>query len=313
MPFKSSPQKFSASIQAVEIGTGDKKVTLGGESVLPFYNFDGPVENLKKVGIEILDTGLETYSPELASFYGNSTDIAEIAKKAASVEGADFLVLRFEGADPNGLDRSVEECTEIAKAVSDAIDIPLIIFGSKNGEKDTALFAALADALQGKNVGFMSAKEENYKTLAASVGLAYNQKIGAESAVDINLAKQLNVLINQVGVAPSSIFMNVGSATAGYGFEYVASTMQRIIMAALQQNDTMIQMPIVTPVSSETWYVKESVMAEADQPEWGSAEERGIENEIVTAAACLAAGSHAVILRHPTSIKTISNLIKALA
>jgi len=107
--------------------------------------------------------------------------------------------------------------------------------------------------------------------------------------------------------------MNVGAATAGYGFEYVASTMQRTIMAALQQNDVMIQMPIITPVSSETWYVKESVAAEADVPEWGSANERGIMNEIATAAACLAAGSHAVILRHPTSVKAVSNLIQALA
>ncbi|MDR2520123.1 MAG: acetyl-CoA decarbonylase/synthase complex subunit delta [Eubacteriaceae bacterium] len=313
MPFKSSPQKFSASIKQVDIGTGDKKIVLGGESVLPFYSFDGPVENLKKVGIEILDTGLETLSPELKEFYGNDADIAAIAKKAAGVEGADFLCLRFEGADPNGLNKSVEECAETAKKVADAVDLPLVVYGSKNGEKDTALFGAIADALQGKNVLFMSAKEENYKTLAASVGLAYGQKLGAESAVDINLAKQLNVLINQVGVSPESIVMNVGAATVGYGFEYVASTMQRIVMAALQQNDTMIQMPIITPVSTETWYVKESVMPEADQPEWGPAEERGVMNEIATAAACLAAGSHAVILRHPTSVKTISNFIKALA
>ncbi|MCL1802515.1 MAG: acetyl-CoA decarbonylase/synthase complex subunit delta [Eubacteriaceae bacterium] len=313
MPFKSSPQKFNASIKTVEIGTGDKKIALGGENVLPFYSFDGSAENLKKVGIEILDTGLETFSPELAEFYGNETEIAAIAKKAAQAEGADFLCLRFEGADPNGLDRPVEECVAIASAVCDAIDIPLVIYGSKNGEKDIALFGAIAEALQGKNALFMSANEENYKTLAASVGLAYGQKLSAESAVDINLAKQLNVLIGQVGVAPESIVMNVGAATAGYGFEYVASTMQRTIMAALQQNDVMIQMPIITPVSSETWYVKESVAAEADVPEWGSANERGIMNEIATAAACLAAGSHAVILRHPTSVKAVSNLIQALA
>ena len=158
----------------------------------------------------------------------------------------------------------------------------------------------------------MSAKEENYKTIAASAGLAYNQKIGAESAVDINLAKQLNVVISQMGVKPTSIAMNVGAAAAGYGFEYVVSTMERVKMAALSQNDNMLQMPIVTPVASEAWNVKESLVSEEDIPEWGPLEERGIDMEIVTASACLASGSNAVILRHPASIAAIAEMIRAL-
>jgi acetyl-CoA decarbonylase/synthase complex subunit delta len=107
--------------------------------------------------------------------------------------------------------------------------------------------------------------------------------------------------------------MNLGSAAAGYGFEYVASTMDRVKAAALEQNDTMLQMPVITPVSLETWSVKESIMSEADMPEWGSREERAIEMEIVTASACLTSGSDAVILRHPESVKTIAAMIAALA
>ncbi len=106
--------------------------------------------------------------------------------------------------------------------------------------------------------------------------------------------------------------MNVGSAAAGYGFEYVASTLDRVKAAALAQNDNMLQMPIITPISTETWGVKESIMPEADMPEWGSAEERGIEMEVATAAACLASGSDAVILAHPASIAAISKMIDAL-
>ncbi|MCL2339704.1 MAG: acetyl-CoA synthase subunit delta, partial [Actinomycetia bacterium] len=142
--------------------------------------------------------------------------------------------------------------------------------------------------------------------------LAYGHKVGAESAVDINLAKQLNVLLTQLGVPASSLVMNLGSAAAGYGFEYVASTMDRVKAAALEQNDTMLQMPVITPVSAETWSVKESIMAESDMPEWGSREERGVQMEIATAAACLACGSDAVILRHPAAIQTIAALVAAL-
>ena len=106
--------------------------------------------------------------------------------------------------------------------------------------------------------------------------------------------------------------MNAGSAAAGYGYEYVASTLDRIRAAALAQSDDQLQMPIITPVSPETWGVKESVMPEKDMPEWGDAEERGIEMEITTAAACLTGGSDAVIMRHPAAIKAIADMISAL-
>lgn len=118
--------------------------------------------------------------------------------------------------------------------------------------------------------------------------------------------------MTQLGVNAQNIVMNIGSAAAGYGYEYVASTLDRIKDAALKQADGMLQMPIMTPVSSDTWGVKEAVMSEADMPEWGSQEERGIEMEITTAAAVLAGGSDAVILRHPEAIKTIAAMIRAL-
>lgn len=312
MPYKKSPQKFNAAIGTVGVGSGDKEITLGGESVLPFYTFDGPIENAPKIGVEISDLGVEGYSEGLKEFYAGAESIADIAKKAATIEGADFICLRFEGADPIGEDRSADECAAIAKEVADAVDMPLMIAGSKNDEKDAVLFEKVAGALQGKNVAILSAKEENYKVVGAAAGLAYNQIVGSESSVDINLAKQMNVLLTQLGVNAERIVMNVGSAAAGYGFEYVASTLDRVKLAALSQNDAMLQMPIVTPVSFETWTVKEAVMPEADAPEWGNQEDRGINMEVITGVACLASGSDAIILRHPKSIGTVSKLVKEL-
>ena len=200
----------------------------------------------------------------------------------------------------------------LAKSVADATDMPLVIMGCKNIEKDTELFNKIAEALSGKNILVLSARDENYKAIGAGAGLAYGQKVGAESAVDINLAKQLNTVMTQLGVNAQSIVMNIGSAAAGYGFEYVASTLDRVKDAALSQSDAMLQMPIITPVSADTWGVKESIMPEADMPEWGSQEERGIEMEIVTAAAVLASGSDAVIMRHPEAIRTIAAMIGEL-
>ena len=311
MPFNRKPQKFNASIKEVTIGCGEKAVTLGGENVYPFYSFDGEITNAPKVAVEISDMGV----PEVAglkAYYEGCSTMAEIAKRASEMEGADFVCLRLEGGDPNGANKSVEELIEVVKEVAEAIDCPLVVEGCKNVEKDAELLPKVAEVLQGRNALLLSEKEENYKAIGAAAGLAYNQIVGAESAVDINLAKQLNVVTTQLGVDAKKIVMNIGSAAAGYGYEYVVSTMDRIKGAALGQNDNMLQMPIITPVSAETWAVKEATASEADMPEWGSADERGIDMEVMTAAADLAAGSDAVILRHPESIKTISKMIKAL-
>ena len=313
MPFVPKKQAYNAKVHEVELGVGEKAVKLGGQNVLPFHTFDAEIANAPKIGVELTDLGMAEYTmPGEQAFYEGCQTVVDMAKRAETMEGASFLCLHFEGADPNGLNKSTEECVQLAKDVADAVTMPIVIMGCKNVEKDTELFNKCAEALAGKNILVLSARDENYKTVGASAGLAYNQKVGAESAVDINLAKQLNTVMTQLGVNAQSIIMNIGSAAAGYGYEYVASTLDRIRDAALKQSDAMLQMPIMTPVSSDTWGVKESVMAEADMPEWGNQEERGIEMEITTAAAVLAGGSDAVIMRHPSAIATIAKMIAAL-
>jgi len=312
MAFKQEPQKFTSKINALTIGSGAKEITLGGENVLPFYTFDAPIENRPKVGVAISDLGISDGVPGIDAFYAGASTVVDTAKKAATMPGADFLVISLDGAHPDNGDKSAEDCAALVKEIADAVDMPIAIEGSKSAEKDAKLFEKVSEALQGKNVLILSAKEDNYKTVAAAAGLAYAQNVGAESAVDINLAKQLNVLISQMGVKAEKVAMNLGTAAAGYGFEYIASTIDRVKGAALAQNDAMLQMPIVTPVYTDAWGVKESLASEEDYPEWGSAEARGVNMEITTAAACLAAGSNAVILRHPDSVKAVSELIAAL-
>lgn len=313
MSFVPKKQAYNAHINEVVLGVGEKAVAIGGQNVLAFHTFDGEITNAPKIGVELTDAGMAMCTmPGEQKFYDGCATVADMAKRAATMEGASFICLHLEGADPNGENKSVDECVELAKSVADATDMPLVIMGCKNIEKDTELFNKIAEALAGKNILVLSARDENYKAIGAGAGLAYGQKVGAESAVDINLAKQLNTVMTQLGVNAQSIVMNIGSAAAGYGFEYVASTLDRVKDAALSQSDAMLQMPIITPVSADTWGVKESIMPEADMPEWGSQEARGIEMEIVTAAAVLASGSDAVIMRHPEAIRTIAAMIGEL-
>ena len=312
MSFVPKTQPFSGKINAVTLGTGDNAVVLGGQNVLPFYTFDAPIENAPKIGVEISDAAAEWDVPGLVEFYAGCTTMAERAKKAETMEGCDFICLNFESADPNGADRSVEDCVADAKAVAEVVTKPIVVLGCKNMEKDGKLFSAVAEALQGKNILVMSAKNEDYKTVGASVALACGQKVGAETADDINLAKQLNIMLKGLNVPAESIVMNIGTAAVGYGYEYVASTLDRIRDAALKQADADLQMPIVAPVSTDTWGVKESTASEEDEPAWGSREERGISMEIATAAANLTGGADAVILRHPAAVATVKKFITEL-
>ena len=312
MSFAPKTAPFSGKINAVTLGTGDKAIVIGGQNVLPFYTFDAPIENAPKVGVEVSDVANDWTHASLKEFYAGCTSMVDYAKKAETIEGADFLMLNFQSADPNGKNRSVAECVADAKAVAEAVSLPIVVMGCKNLEKDSELLAALAEALAGKNVLVMSAKNENYKTVGASVALANGQKVGAETADDINLAKQLNIMMKGLNVDPSAIVMDIGTAAVGYGYEYAASTFDRIRLAALAQGDTDLQMPILAAVCNDTWGVKESSATEEDEPAWGCRDERAISMEVATAAANLTGGADAVVLRHPASVATIKKFIAEL-
>jgi acetyl-CoA decarbonylase/synthase complex subunit delta len=312
MSFAPKTQPYGGKINAVTLGTGDKAIVIGGQNVLPFYTFDAAIENAPKIGVEVSDLASQWDCAGLKEFYAGCTTMADYAKKAETMEGADFIALNFESADPNGDNRSVAECVADAKAVAEVVSLPIVVMGSKNVEKDAELFTAMSEALVGKNVLFMSAKNENYKTVGAAVALANGQKVGAETADDINLAKQLNIMLKGLNVPADAIVMNIGTAAVGYGYEYVASTLDRIRLAALAQNDADLQMPIIAPVSTDTWGVKESSASEEDEPTWGCREERAIGMEISTAAANLTGGADAVIMRHPAAVATIKKFVTEL-
>ena len=312
MSFAPKTGAYRGAINAVTLGTGDKAIVIGGQNVLPFYTFDAAIENAPKIGIEISDAADQWDVPGLTELYAGCTTMAERAKKAETVEGADFIALNFESADPNGANRPTAECVADAKAVAEAVTMPIVVMGCKHLEKDAELFGAIAEALTGKNVLFMSAKNENYKTVGASVALASGQKVGAETADDINLAKQLNIMLKGLNVNPESVVMDIGTAAVGYGYEYAASTFDRIRLAALAQGDADLQMPILAAVCNDTWGVKESTASEADEPAWGCREERGIHMEIATAAANLTGGADAVVMRHPAAVAAIKKFINEL-
>ncbi|TYP56654.1 acetyl-CoA decarbonylase/synthase complex subunit delta [Thermosediminibacter litoriperuensis] len=310
MTYKKPVQKLAGKIREITLG---ENLKLGGESVLPFYSFDGDTGHKPVIGMEIWDVHPENWPTTVMEELGDRVrNPVEWAKFCEEKYKPDFLCLRFVGANPDMGDRTPEECAQIAKEVAEAVTLPLVIAGCDSNEKNGKIFTKVAEALADKNFAFLSAVESNYKEVGAAVGLAYGNIVVAESSVDLNLAKQLNILLMQLGVKPEKMLMNPGCSAVGYGYEYVITTLDRIRLAALDQNDATLQLPIIMPVSFETWKVKESAASVEDVPEWGDQEERGIAMEISTSVGILAAGANAVVLRHPRSLEVVREFINSL-
>jgi acetyl-CoA decarbonylase/synthase complex subunit delta len=287
-------------------------VTFGGENVLPFHAFEGESPNRPVIAIEIQDVPPTDWSDTVRKPYeAVSSDPVTWAKYCQDELKAKAIALRLVGTHPDRENRSPEDAAKTVKDVLAAIQVPLIILGSNHAEKDASVLVAVAEAAKDKNCIIGKAQEANYKTIAAAA-MANNHKIVAMSELDINLSKQLNILISQMGFDKEKIITDPMCSALGYGLEYTYSVMERIRLAALTQNDATMQQPLLGDVGMYAWKVKEANAPEADLPHWGAQEERGIAWEAETAAALLISGAELLIMRHPRAIRTIETLIDEL-
>jgi acetyl-CoA decarbonylase/synthase complex subunit delta len=304
-------ETYSGKIYSVQIGTGSKAVTIGGANALPFLSFEGTFPHKPAVALEIMDIAPDDWPETLKKAVGGASANPVQWAKFAQQSGADIVALRLMGTHPDQKNKSPEEAAKIAAEVAAAIDIPLIILGSGHTEKDSQVLQAAAASTRGKNCAIGKAVEENYKTIAAAA-MANDHKLIAMSQLDVNLAKQLNILLTQMGFDKEKIVMDPMSSALGYGLEYTYSVMERIRLAALLQNDPMMQTPVVCDIGANVWKVKETIAADAEMPEWGSLADRALAWEAVTASAMITAGADMLIMRHPGAVAKAKEAIAEL-
>lgn len=309
MSYTPPKETYSGKVYPVTIGAGDNAVIFGGENVLPFHGFEGETPSSPVIAIEIQDVPPSDW-PEMVRkpYEAVSNDTVKWAKYCQDELKARAIALRLVGTHPDRENRSPEEAVETVKAVMAAVDVPLILMGSNHVEKDSAVMVAVAEAAKDRNCLIGKAQEANYKTIAAAA-MANNHMLIAMSELDINLSKQLNILINQMGFDKEKIVTDPMSSALGYGLEYTYSVMERIRLAALTQNDTTMQPPMLADVGMYVWKIKETQASESDLPEWGALEERAISWEAVTAASFLVAGAEMLIMRHPKAVDTVNKFI----
>jgi acetyl-CoA decarbonylase/synthase complex subunit delta len=309
MTFEPHKIEYSGNIKTITLGDGDKKINIGGQSCYPFYLFEGDIPNKPVIAMEVYDTKPDDW-PEtaIAPFKDVIDDPVVWAKKCVNEYNAEMICLQMVSTDPNGIDRDANEAAEVVKQVSDAVDTPLIVWGTANHEKDTQLLRKVAEICQDKHLILGPVEEGDYKKIGASA-IGYKHTIVCSSPIDINLAKQLNILVSNLGVPNELLLMDPTVSSIGYGIEYAYSVMERIRTAALTQQDEKLQFPFICNIARETWKSKEAKMTEDEDPRLGNSSKRGILLEAMSAVVLLLAGADILIMRHPTAINLIYEYI----
>ena len=270
MAFEVPKINYTGKIREVTLGTGTNAVRVGGESCYPFYVFEGEMPNVPKVAFDVWDYKPDDWQAWAMEPYEDViNDPLSWAKKCIEVYGAEMIALQLKSADPNGMDRDVEEVVSTVKRVVDGVSVPVIVWGTANDEKDTAMLKRVAEVCEGKNVRIGPVSDKNYKQIGA-MAIGYGQTVGVASPIDVNLAKQLNILLGNLGVAEDKIVMDPTTGRLGYGLEYCYSVIERDSMAALTQQDAKLQKPIVCNLAPEVWKTKETRRRRKKIPNWAT-------------------------------------------
>jgi acetyl-CoA decarbonylase/synthase, CODH/ACS complex subunit delta len=307
MSFTPTKETYSGKVYPVTIGADPGAIVCGGENSLPFHAFEGTVPNRPVIAYEVQDMIPDDWPEEVLKPYADVVN----NQFCRDTFGARVIALRLAGTHPDRADHSAEEAARTVREVLSSVDTPCIILGSNHAEKDASVLVAAAEAAKDRNCIIGKAQESNYKTIAAAA-MANNHKLVAMSELDINLSKQLNILITQLGFEKERIIIDPMCSALGYGIEYTYSVIERIRLAALAQNDPTVQQPILGDVGMYVWKVKETQAGETDVPQWGSLKERSIAWESVTALSLLLAGTEILIMRHPEAIQAVEKVIEEL-
>jgi acetyl-CoA decarbonylase/synthase, CODH/ACS complex subunit delta len=317
MPIEIPSDKWPGSVRtatigatAAEGGTRSHSVTVGGEKTMPYLHFEQGTPNQPLVAIEIKDRRPADWSPILHQAWGDVMDDPAAWAKAGEAAGADLIYLALSATDASGSPAKPQDAVAAVRAVLNATGLPLIVVGPGQAELDNSLLVPVAEATKGERLAIGNCEDKNYRTMVATA-MANDHLVIARTPMDVNLAKQLNILISDMGFPPERIIMDPTTGALGYGIEYGISAMERLRLAALQ-GDSMTQFAMLVTPGFETWKTKESKVGEGVPNAWGDWNERAINWETLTTVSLLESGADIVVLRHQESIKQVKSAIAEL-
>ncbi|MDX1437567.1 MAG: acetyl-CoA decarbonylase/synthase complex subunit delta [Anaerolineales bacterium] len=317
MPIEIPKDSWPGSVKEVTLGAAAsnggsraRTITVGGETTLPFLHFEAAMPHAPVVALEIKDRRPEDWAQRLLGDWGEQANDPAAWAEAAEEAGADLIQLSLSLTDAGGEPTTPESAVAVTQAVLQASGLPLIVVGPGQAETDNALLVPVAEATKGERIAIGICEDSNYRTLVATA-LANDHVVIARAPMDVNLSKQLNILINDMGLPLDRILMDPTTGALGYGIEYGFSVMERLRLAALQ-GDAMTQLPMIVTPGFEAWKTKESKVGEDVPGAWGDWLERALHWETLTALTLLESGADILVLRHPESLKRVKMAIEDL-
>jgi CO dehydrogenase/acetyl-CoA synthase delta subunit len=300
MEYKAPVEAYTGVVREITIGKGNKSLKIGGENILPFHFFDqGSNPNPAKFALEVLDMKPEDWPDYLVEPFGDViSDPVSWAKKCQGL-AVDAVSLFLMSTDPAVKDSPADRAAALARAVAEAIDVPLIVYGSGDEVKDVAVLSKVAEVCDGMNLLIGPVLKENYEAVGKAI-LDHGHTAIAQSPLDINLLKELNVKLSKF-FPPERIVIDPLSSALGYGMEYSFSLIERVKQIGIMTKDSMTMMPIMANLGGECWKTKQAK----------ENKKQGLLWEGVTAMSLLLAGANIVVLRHPEALKLIKETIQA--
>jgi acetyl-CoA decarbonylase/synthase complex subunit delta len=317
MPLELVKDNWPGAVRTITIGatpdeggTRARVVTVGGEKSLPFMHFEAEMPNRPAIALEIKDRRPDDWSPLLLEVWDEVADDPAAWAEAAEATGVDLLQISLSATGRDGEPNTVEAAVTAVKAVLEASGLPLIVFGPGQAELDNELLVPIAEATKGEKLVLGICEDKNYRTIFAAA-MANGHLVDARTPMDVNLAKQLNILISDMRMPLERIVMDPTTGALGYGIEYGYSAMERLRLAALQ-GDSMTQLPMLVTPGFEAWKTKEAKVGNGVPEEWGDWMARAIHWETLTAVTLLESGADILVLRHPESVRRVKQAIDEL-
>jgi acetyl-CoA decarbonylase/synthase complex subunit delta len=292
-------------------GTRSHSIHIGGNNAWPLHFFEGEHPHKPRVAMEVFDQVPAKYPDALKDYYRDVIEKpADMAQKCVEDYGAELISVRLDGTHPERGNKSADQAVEIVQHVLESVRVPIIVTGHSHFEKNNEVMKKVCEATAGENCLINYVETDNYKTIAAAC-IAYNHTLVAQSPIDVNLAKQLNILLTDMNFPLEKIVMDPLTGTLGYGLEYTYSIMERVRIDGLA-GDRMLASPMLGNPGYETFKVKESRAPESEYPSWGKVEDRGAYWETASALSLLITGADLLIMYHPKAVETVKTKISEM-
>lgn len=290
--------KYRGNVLELTVGKEGKSVIIGGEGVLPFHAFEGSMARMPLIALEVWDAPPPAdWAENLRSHFGDVVDSPVLwAKKCVESYGADMICLYLASAAEGGEIDAAAVAGRV-KEVVDAVPVPMIVHGIGDKEIDTLLLKEIARTCAGEGLLLGPLVKDNFQEIAEAA-IEYGHSIIAQSPLDINLAKELNIKLTKF-VPRDKIVMDPLTSSLGYGLDYSFSMMERLKHVAVGFGDNMMQMPMLANPGRECWRTKEA-KENARQ---------GILWEAVTTKTMMLGGANLAIMASPDSMKLVKKML----